>query len=202
MAPRTILSCLTLLLMGAAGVNATTLDFNALQVGEEVLGYYNGGLGSMGTGPGPNLGITFTNDFVTLADGVFGPPFRAEELTGGSGTMDIAAAFSGIFSFYYKNSGAGGAVNLYSGLDGGGSLVGTFLLPPTSSFSPAFELIVNPGVPFQSAVFTGSANTMVFDNVTFGFQVIPEPASITLVFSGLAVLGFVGRKSIVGRATH
>ena len=201
MAPRTILSWLTLLLMGAIGANATTvLDFNALQVGEEVLGYYNGGLGSMGTGPGPNFGITFTNVFVTVADGVFGPTFRAEELTSGSGTMDVAAGFSGNFSFYYKNSGAGGAVNLYSGLDGGGSLVGTFLLPTASIFFPAGQF---QGVPFQSAVFTGSANTLVFDNITLGgFQVVPEPASITLVFTVLAALGFVGRKRIFGRARH
>src|SRR3954469_7520598 len=34
-------------------------------------GYYNGGDGSSGTGPGPNLGITFTSDFVTVAQGVF-----------------------------------------------------------------------------------------------------------------------------------
>jgi hypothetical protein len=197
---RTILPWLTLLPMGAIAANAaTTLDFNPLQVGEEVLGYYNGGLGSMGTGPGPNLGITFTNNFVTVADGVFAPPFRAEELTAGSGTMDVAAGFSGIFSFYYKNSGAAGVVNLYSGLDGGGSLVGTILLPTESIFFPAGT---NPGVPFQSAVFTGSANTMVFDNVTFGAQVVPEPASITLVFPVLAVLGFVGRKSIFGQAAH
>src|SRR5258708_36912421 len=109
MAPRTVFSCLTFLLMGAAGANATLmqLDFNTLQVGEQVLGYYNGGLGSMGTGPGPNFGITFTNNFVTVADGVFGPPppLRAEGLTSGSGTMDSMAGFSELISFYYKNSG-------------------------------------------------------------------------------------------------
>lgn len=43
MTPRTIFSCLTLFLMGAAGAHADVLDFdvldfNALQVGEEVLG--------------------------------------------------------------------------------------------------------------------------------------------------------------------
>jgi hypothetical protein len=196
---RTILSCLPILLMGAMGAHADLLDFNALQLGEEVQGYYNGGFGSMGTGPGPNFGITFTNDFVTVADGVFGPPLRAEELTSGSGIMDVAVGFSGPFSFYYKNSGAGGAANLYSGLDGGGSLVGTLLLPTMSSFA-ATGLIT--GVPFRSVVFTGSANTLVFDNITFGALVIPEPASISLLFIVLAALGFVCRNRIGGRATH
>jgi hypothetical protein len=196
---RTILSCLPILLVGAVGARADLLDFNALQVGEEVQGYYNGGFGSMGTGPGPDFGITFTNDFVTVADGVFGPPLRAEELTGGSGIMDVALGFSGPLSFYYKNSGAEGAANLYSGLDGGGSLVGTLLLPTMSSFA-ATGLVT--GVPFRSVVFTGSANTLVFDNITFGALVIPEPASISLLLIVLAALGFVCRNHIGGRATY
>jgi hypothetical protein len=192
-AHRTIFSCLPLLLAGSVGAHADLLDFNALLVGEEVRGYYNGGLGSLGTGPGPNLGITFTNDFVTLADGVFGPPLRAEELTAVSGTMDVAAGFSGPFSFYYKNSGLGGVVNLYSGLDGGGSLVGTLLLPTLSGFG-ATGLV--QGVPFKSAVFTGSANTLVFDNITLGGGlVVPEPTSISLMGAVLAALVIVNRKS-------
>jgi hypothetical protein len=103
--------------MGAVETHADVLDFNSLQIGEEVRGYYDGGFGSLGTGPGPSFGITFTNDFATVAEGVFGPPFRAEELTSGSGTMDVAAGFSGNFSFYYKNSGAAGSVNLYSDVE-------------------------------------------------------------------------------------
>ena len=66
---RTILSYLSILLMGAVAAIADPLDFNNLQIGEEVLGYYDGGFGSLGTGPGPNLGITFTSDFVTVAQG-------------------------------------------------------------------------------------------------------------------------------------
>jgi len=66
---RTILSYLSILLMGVVAAIADPLDFNNLQIGEEVLGYYDGGFGSLGTGPGPNLGITFTSDFVTVAQG-------------------------------------------------------------------------------------------------------------------------------------
>lgn len=196
---RTILSCLPILLMGAVGAQAD-LNFNALQVGEEVQGYYNGGFGSMGTGPGPNLGITFTNDFVTVPEGVFGPPFgpplRAEELSNGSGIMDVAAGFSGDFSFYYLNSGTTGSVNLYSGLDGSGSLVGTLMLPNMPDFG-AVGLV--QGIPFSSAVFSGDANTLVFDNITFGELVLPEPASTSLLLTVLAASVFVRRKGIGGR---
>jgi tetrahydromethanopterin S-methyltransferase subunit E len=58
------------------------------------------------------------------------------------------------------------------------------------------------GVAFRSVVFTGSANTLVFDNITFGALVIPEPASISLLFIVLASLGFLCRNRIRGRATH
>jgi hypothetical protein len=42
---RTILSCKPILLMGLVGLHADVLDFNALEIGEEVKGFYNGGWG-------------------------------------------------------------------------------------------------------------------------------------------------------------
>ena len=74
---RTILSFVALVLLGVSSAHAdliASLDFNNLLIGEEALGYYDGGLGSLGTGSGPNLGITFTSDFATVPLGVFGPP--------------------------------------------------------------------------------------------------------------------------------
>src|SRR5579859_1825093 len=133
---RTILSYLSILLMAVVTASADQLDFSDLQIGEEVLGYYNGGFGSLGTGPGPNLGVTFTADFVTVATGL---PFQAEELTSASGIMDVLHGFNGTLSFYYTNSGPDdGAVNLYSGLDGSGSLLGTIALfaQATPDFTP------------------------------------------------------------------
>src|SRR6266481_6215765 len=105
---RTILSYVSLLLFGVSIANAdpiVSLDFNDLQIDEAVLGYYNGGLGSLASGPGPDLGITFTSDFVTVPFGIFGPPELSEQLTSDSGTTNVAAGFSGGFSFYYANSG-------------------------------------------------------------------------------------------------
>jgi hypothetical protein len=137
---RTILSYVSLLLLGVAIANAdpiVSLDFNDLQIGEEVRGYYSGGFGSLNTGPGPDvgLGITFTSDFVTVPFGVFSPPALSEQLTGDSGTMNVAAGFSGGFSFYYATmSGVPGSLLLYSGPDGSGSLVGSLLLPADSGF--------------------------------------------------------------------
>ena len=198
---RTIMSYLSILLMAVVTVSAE--DFNDLQIGEEVLGYYDGGFGSLGTGPGPNLGVTFTADFVTVAQGVFGPPFQGEELTSTSGIMDVLPAFGGDggdFSFYYTNLGPDdGLVSLYSGLDGTGSLVTTISLPPTPTFSAASPLEGLPG-PFESAIFAGTAGTLVFDNVTFSppgvGPVLPEPSSVSLLLIGLLAVWLSARKSI------
>ena len=200
---QTIFSYLSIVLMGVVTASADQLDFNNLQSGEEVLGYYDGGFGSLGTGPGPNLGVTFTADFVTVAQGVFGPPFQAEELTSTSGIMDVLPAFGGdggTFSFYYSNSGPDdGTVSLYSGLDGTGSLVTTISLPPSATFSAASPLEGLPG-PFESAIFAGTAGTLVFDNVTFSppgvGPVLPEPSSISLLLIGLLAVWLTARKSI------
>jgi hypothetical protein len=192
---RTILSYLSILLISVVTASADQLDFNNLQIGEEVLGYYNGGFGSSGTGPGPNLGITFTSDFVTVAQGVFGPPFQGEALTSTSGIMDVVPGFSGPFSFYYSNSGPDGAVNLYSGPDGGGILLGTIALPASPTFTATGDV---EALPFESAVFAGAAGTLVFDNITFGALVIPEPSSISLLLIALAAVWLGGRKSIAG----
>jgi hypothetical protein len=185
---RTILSYCSILLMGVVTASADQLNFNDLQIGEEVLGYYDGGLGSLGTGPGPNLGITFTADFVTVEQGVFGPPFQAEELTSTSGIMDVVPGIGGPFSFYYSNSGPDGTVNLYSGLDGSGSLVGTIALPP----SPGFTATGDIEPLFNSAIFSATPGALVFDNITFcppgsGLcgLVIPESSSISLLLIGL-----------------
>lgn len=189
---RIISSYLPLLLLGVVTASADQLDFNNLQIGEEVLGYYNGGLGSLGTGPGPTLGITFTNDFVTVAQGVFGPPFQAEELTSASGIMDVPAGFSGPFSFYYINSGPDSSVNLFSGLDGGGSLLDTIALPTSPTFNAVGTVET---LPFESAIFTGNANELVVDNITLGGGlVIPEPSSMSLLFIALVAVWLARRK--------
>jgi hypothetical protein len=71
------------------GVVYMTLDFNPLQVGEQVQNYYNGGLGSVGTGPGPSYGITFTGTFTAVSGGLMPPTGRAETLSGARAVMNI-----------------------------------------------------------------------------------------------------------------
>jgi len=185
-----MLLSVSLLMFGVSIVSAdpiVSLDFNDLKVGEEVRGYYSGGFGSLNTGPGPDVGITFTSDFVTVPFGVFGPPELSEQLTSDSGTMNVAAGFSGAFSLYYATmSGVPGSVLLYSGLDGTDSLVGTLLLPADSGFE---AIGLTQLTPFKSAVFSG--NGLMLDNITLapgGELSIPEPSSISLLWIGLTAI--------------
>jgi hypothetical protein len=192
---RAILSYASLLLLGISIANADpigTLDVSQLQIGEEVLGYFDAGVGSFGSGPGPNLGITFTSDFVTVPLSVVGP---AEQLTSASGIMDVSPAYSGgVFSFYDTNmSDIPGSVVLYSGLDGTGSLLGSLTLPAGDNGVPQGFSQIDP---FESVVFNG--NGLVFRSITFGFQVIPEPSSISLLWIVLAAI-LIARRSFPGR---
>jgi len=185
--------------------DVVTLDLNALKIGEEVLDSYDGGFGSLGSGPGPNIGITFSNDFVTMASGVFGPPFRAEELTSTRGILDIPAGYSGIFSFYFKNSGAFGNVFLCSGLDAVGCTLGQLGLSPLPTFGAAGLLLT---VPAHSVVIFGDANALVLDDITEGAFVpppgsaVPEPTSVVLLISLLTALCMVLRRRNVRSATQ
>ena len=199
---RTILSYASLLLLGVSIANAdqiVSLDFSNLQIGEEVLGYYNGGVGSFGSGPGPNLGITFTSDFVTVSQDLCGPScgisFQAEQLVSASGIMDVLPAYSGgVFSFYDTNmSDVPGSVVLYSGPDGTGSLLGSLTLPAGDNGIPQGLSQIDP---FESAVFNG--NGLVFRSITFGAQVIPEPSSISLLWIVLTAI-FIARRSVLRR---
>jgi hypothetical protein len=188
---RIILPISTLLLLGLAAVsNATpfvTLNFNTLIVGEQVLNYYDGGFGSLGSGPGPNFGVTFTPDVVIVPEGVpFGNVLQGAQVSSG-GIMDVNGGFSGPFSFYYSSG--SGAVQLFSGLDGSGTQVGTIALAPEAGFFPAG----NPEPFFESAVFQLSGPSVIIDDVTFGGIVVPEPALAALMAMGIGVLILWGR---------
>src|SRR4051812_24420823 len=50
----------------AAHAAVVVLTFEGLQNLEPIENYYNGGLGGLGSGPGPNYGITFTSDSLAI----------------------------------------------------------------------------------------------------------------------------------------
>lgn len=97
---------------------------------------------------------------------------------------------------------------MYDGLDGTGTLLASLNLPVTRTES-GFDTcgvfyceMLTAGISFsgtaQSVVFSGVANRIAFDNVTFGNAIpgtsVPEPSTWLLMASGLAAIGLKTRR--------
>jgi hypothetical protein len=206
---RTIAILALTLLIGAVGASATeVLTFSGFQQpNEQILSYYDGGYGGSGTGPGPNYGIVFGSDALAIPNG---PSSNANNQPGGAtgsmyflggpgDVMDVAGGFTNGFSFFYTSPYYSGAVQVYSGLDGTGTLLENLTLNSTNAYctSLPYSCWDAAGVSFagtaESAVFTGTANFIAFSDVTLGSSTpgpVPEPS--TLLMFGSGVLGLAG----------
>jgi hypothetical protein len=184
-----------LFVLGARPVYAVpfgaSLSFDGFLNDETILTYYMGGFGSLGSGPGPAFGITFTPGLVADPTRlVFGPSAR---ITGTSATMNLDSAFLGLVSFYSTGN---GTVSFFSGQNGSGTQLSSFGLV-SMSVPYTFGAIL---LPFQSAVFTPAVgSTLRLDSISFGIQVIPEPSIAMLLLTGLGLVSIFRR--IRGRAS-
>ncbi len=213
-----LLATVFVLAVASARAGTVVLTFEGLQNLEFVGSYYNGGLGSLGSGPGPNYGITFGPDSQAIISGAAGGtgnfsgsptmPTILFFLSGAGDGMDVPAGFDTGFSFYYSAVVYPGSVSVYSGLDGTGSLLASLDLPVTPSggspectygaYCPWIPIGVTFGGTAESVIFSGSADYIGFDNITLGSGTpspgVPEPATLTLFGSGLLGLVRVFRR--------
>ncbi len=185
------------------------LTFEGLGDEDSVGNYYNGGTSSQGFGPGPNYGITFGADSLSLisadsgGNGNFSNAPSGDTvlffLSGPGDVMDVSAGFTTGFSFYYAANGnvGTGSVSVYSGVDGTGDLLATLTLPGTPNPYTEWDAIgVNFDGTAKSVIFSGAANYIGFDNITLGSATAgaPEPGTWALMFMGVGVAGAALRR--------
>jgi hypothetical protein len=213
-----LVSVVLLVAAVAAHAASITLTFEGLKDQEEILNYYNGGTGSLGSGPGPNYGIAFGADSLALISAAHGGSGNftyspsgdtiAFFLSGPGDIMDVAAGFDTGFSFFYTSPYYTGSVTVWDGLDGTGTLLATLNLGLTPSScstgtGSAYDCWLPVGVSFaglaKSVVFSGTANYIGFDNITLGSSTpggAPEPASLVMLAAGvLAIAPRLRRRS-------
>jgi hypothetical protein len=208
-----------LALMAASIASAGTIVLNFAGLNgnaeEPVENYYNGGTGGDGSGPGTNYGISFGSDALACS-GQPGGNCNSAMIPGGTGAnllfflsgpgdiMNKASGFTTGFSFYYASPFYVGTVDVYSGLDGTGTLLASISLPETTNgtgtsgcYSTNFCPYVPIGVTFsgtaESVNFTGTANEIAFADITLGSATAgggaPEPGAWALLGAGLLALG-------------
>ena len=183
MKPRPILFLFTLIIVGSLPAQAIpfTLNFGGLQNNEQVLSFYNGGTGSLGSGPGTNYGISFNPTFIAVSAV---PPY-GPDIVGQANDISLMNVYGGfnLLSFYYESPGPG-SVYIESGLDGAGGPLTVIPLTASATWSAA-------GTGFSgtalSVVFDVAPGTK-FDQITDVNFVIPEPSSLLLLATGLVSL--------------
>lgn len=195
---------------GSALAAPTLIDFEGVNSFGSINDFYNGGTDASGHS-GNNLGISFTPAALGLSNDALGPyyanaptPGAVMFATDDSAFLNASQGFSGYVSFYYASSTAApSAINIYSGLNGTGAVLGSFSLNhnATAGCSGAafcnFEKtsVVFDGVG-KSIGFGGStgniAGNVAFDNVVL--TPVPEPSTYVLMGLGLLAVGLYQRR--------
>jgi hypothetical protein len=205
-------ACLTATIAVLSGPThaAVGINFDSLQNNELVNDYYNGGFGSLGSGPGPNYGVTFANADVLNEDinneGLLvTAPNSITFLSGSGAIMDVAAGFTTGLSFNYSTPFFTGIVTVWSGLDGAGTELASIALPLTSdgaghdgcnghNYCPLYPIGVTFSGIAKSVNFSGTPASVVYDDITLGSAApitggVPEPSTWAMLVIGFAGVG-------------
>jgi hypothetical protein len=185
----------------------TLINFETPTSFASVLEHYNGGTDGAAVA-GTNLGASFTADALGLMNDAAGPyfsnapsPLGVMAPVGANSTLNVAGGFTSFISFWYSSSAfVLQGVNVYSGLNGTGSLLASFNLVNnaqvngcTSSPYCLFDQVTSTfsGVG-KSVTFGNAANVAAFDNINI--SVVPETTTTLMMSLGLAGLWLARRR--------
>lgn len=184
-----------------------TIDFEgAVGYVNAIAEFYNGGTDGAGNS-GANLGVSFTDAAVGISnDANFS--YYSNAPTGGTvmaafdttATMNVASGFAGQLTFWYSSSVAAlDAVNIYSGLNGTGtllasaSLFGNAKLGCSDTDFCRFDLTSVKFADIAKSVnFGGNAQFVAYDNI--GITPVPELDTYVMLAAGLVAMALIKRR--------
>ena len=185
----------------ASGQAGPLITFDGLKNDEAIDGYYDGGSGSLGSGPGPSLGLVFEGAVVRIANSA-----------GGTGNFEgepspPAAAFSmgiiglesrttvGGLSLSYANPSGATDIRAYSNPGLSGKIVFDILLPPTPTGANGLPSFMANQIVFSDAarsvgIVSRGPNGFYLDDVLVEFApaAVPDVCSLGLTLTGVCVI--------------
>ncbi|HSB95149.1 MAG TPA: VPLPA-CTERM sorting domain-containing protein [Spongiibacteraceae bacterium] len=197
-----LISALAAGILSAAPAFAVTVDFQGAGDYNFVQDYYNGGTNDAGAS-GINYGISFGLDALVVTNDAFftyydnAPNPGALSAVGADSAMNVAAGFSGAVSFHYSAT-ENTSVTVYSGLNGTGTALGTFLLSANDGACTDIAYCswdfasLNLTDVAHSIQFNSTVGVAGFDNITIA--PVPVPAAGWMMLSALGGLGTVVRR--------
>ena len=178
------------------------VTFGGLKNLEFINQFYDGGTGSLGSGPGPNYGLQFTANAQTIISASKGGSGNFIGNPGGypvmffqTGTNVTMTATNGIQTalwFYYSALQTGSAT-VYAGANGTGTILAHVSLPPNNSGCTGYKLCVWSPVGVPLSTTAGSIS----------FAGVPDYLAIGTIHLGHAlpttmVLGSSQNPSVLG----
>lgn len=144
-------------------------------------------------------GVSFTNVLGMSNDPAFDPYYsnapsplgvamaQLDGVTNTTAFMNVAGGVEGLLSFFYSTpSDVVGAVKAYSGLNGSGTLLGTFdLVANTTDYSSWTAAAFTFSGTALSFDLSATANVAGVDNIS----AVPEPSTLALAACSLGLMG-------------
>ena len=162
------------------------VNFGRLKNLEFVNQFYDGGTGSLGSGPGPNYGLQFTANaqaIISASKGgsgnFIGNPGGLPVMFFQTGNTATITAMNGVQTaiwFYYSALQTGSAT-IYSGPNGTGTILGSLTLPPNNSGCNTYKLCVWTAVGLPLSAPAGSIT----------FADVPDYLAIGTMHIGIAL---------------
>ena len=199
------LLALALIVASAPAFSAiVTVDFEKTWdfANGDVNNYYNGGTAADGSTGGPNLGVSFVN-VSGLTNDALGPYFSGapspQSIAYAHDTgayMNVTAGAVDALTFYYSSPSAViGAVTAWSGLNGTGTLLGSFDIASTNA-TGIYDRWTQATFAFSGTAlsfdFTGTSGIAGLDNVSV--NAVPLPAAVWLFGAGWAAMFGAGKR--------